>query len=352
VIHDDILGTVGHTPLVRLQRLNTRNGAEIMVKLESCNPSGSIKDRAALAMITEAERDGRLRPHDVIIESTSGNLGRSLALIGAVRGYRVILVVDPKAPRSMIRYAKALGATIEMVDIPDADGGYQRSRIDRVKELMASLPGVSFWPDQYANPANPMTHAVHTAYELLADVPTFDALVAAVSTGGHISGLSSTLKRELPGMTTIAVDAVGSAIFGFPKARYTMRGLGLAWHPGNLDSSLVDRVHLVTDREGIATARLLARLDGLFVGESAGAAVFAALHHAHHHPGSRIVVMAADGGASYADESFDDEWLTNRGIAHCVPTVDLTQLIAAARHPEHPAIPIARPTGVAAHPAA
>lgn len=341
MIFDSILGTVGRTPVVRLRRMTVDNGSEILVKLESFNPGGSIKDRAALSMITAAEQDGRLVPGGTIIESTSGNVGKAFSMIGAVKGYRVILVIDRKAPRSMIDFATAFGAELEIVTTPDESGGYQRPRRERVKQLLEEIPN-SFWPNQMYNPDNPRAHAEQTAYELLDDVAEFDALVATVSTGGQITGLSTTVKKELPGVTTIAVDAVGSAAFGFPFYGYQMRGLGLAWRPGNLDYDVVDRVHLVADHEGIATMRLLATVEGMLVGESAGAALFGALHHAHHHPGSRIVVVAADGGVNYLDESFDDGWLRLRGLAQRVEAAGLTDLeplIEAARHPFSPAVP-------------
>lgn len=340
MIHQTILGTVGCTPVVRLRRLATDNGTEILVKLEAFNPAGSIKDRTALFMIAEAERSGRLKPHGTIIESTSGNLGKSLALIGAVKSYRVILVVDPKTPRSIINFVSALGADIEMVNTPDERGSYQRPRVERVKQLLTTLPD-AFWPDQYDNPDNRRAHAEGTAHELISDVPHFDTLVAAVSTGGHLCGLAATLKTLLPNLTTIGVDAAGSAAFGFPFTGYAMRGLGLSWRPGNLVDRLVDRVQLVADHEGIATSRLLARVEGLLVGESAGAAVFGALHYAHHHPSSRIVVVAADNGENYIDESFDDGWLRDRGLAERIASAGLTEadrLVAAAANPTYPTV--------------
>ncbi|WP_274029121.1 PLP-dependent cysteine synthase family protein [Streptomyces sp. MMBL 11-1] len=340
MIYDSILETVGRTPVVRLRRLSAF-GSEIIVKLESFNPGGSIKDRAAISMINGAELDGRLKPHGTIIESTSGNLGKSLALIGATRGYRVILVIDPKAPRSMVDFATALGAQIELVDTPDESGGYQWPRIERVQRLLAETPG-AFWPDQYNNPDNVRAHFELTSRELLDDVPVFDALISAVSTGGHISGLSAAVKKELPDVVTVGVDAAGSAAFGYPFSKYSMRGLGLAWKPGNLDRSMVDRVHLVADYEGIATMRVLARSEGLLVGESAGAAVFAAVHHAYRYPGSRIVVMAADGGVNYLGESFDSDWLRAKGLAEQIETAGITNpegLIAAASHPANEQVP-------------
>jgi cysteine synthase len=331
MIYDNIVDTIGHTPMVRLNRLTTANGSEILVKVEGRNPAGSVKDRTALSMVLQAERDGRLKPNGTIIESSSGNTGKGLAMIGAARGYRVILVTDPKAPRTMIDYVTAVGAELEIVQIPDATG-YQQPRLDRLKELLAEMPG-AFWPNQYDNPANTQVHAEQTAQELLADVPVFDALVVAVGTGGHISGLSATVKEALPAVTTVAVDAKGSAAFGFPYGSWQMRGLGIAWKPGNLNEDVVDLVHLVADEEGLATTRLLARLEGLMVGESSGAAVFGALHYAHHHPGSRIVTVAPDDGGNYLGESFDDAWLDRHGLGGVAKLNGLEQLIEAAREP-------------------
>lgn len=334
MIYASILQTVGYTPVVRLNHLGPA-GSEILVKIEGFNPGRSIKDRAAFFMVEQAERRGLLRPGGSIIESTSGNLGKSLALVGAVKGYRVVLVVDPKTPTSVIRFARALGAEIDVVDTPDAQGGYQRSRIERVKLLAAQTPG-SYWPDQYNNPDNPRSHSEQTAQELLADVPRFDVLVTAVSTGGHICGLSRTLKRHLPGLVTVGVDAVGSAAFGFPFEGYRMRGLGLAWHPGNLDDRLVDFAHLVEDYEGIATTRLVARHEGLLVGESSGAAIFAAMHYVRSNPGARCVVVAADDGANYLDETFDEEWLIRSGIAAQIDRHGLRTLEMLCRHARNP----------------
>lgn len=351
MIHDSVLETVGRTPIVRLGRLTMGNGSEILVKMEGFNPAGSIKDRTALGMITRAESDGRLKPDGTIVESTSGNMGKALAMIGAARGYRVVLVTDPKAPRSMIEFVSALGAELEIISTPDENGGYQQPRRRRVRQLMEEIPD-SFWPDQYNNPDNAATHAEHTARELLDEVPDFDVLVAAVGTGGHISGLSRTLKQERPEVVTVGVDAAGSAAFGYPVGHWAMRGLGIAWPPGNLSPEFVDRVHLVCDHEGMGTGRMLARNEGLLVGESAGAAVFGALHHAHLAPGARIVVVAPDAGVNYLGESFDDAWLRERGIAQRIEAAGLDTpegLLAAARSPSHRAGPTPRPADTA-HP--
>lgn len=334
MIYANVLQTAGHTPLVRLNRLSAP-GTEVLVKLEGYNPGRSIKDRAAFFMIQEAERRQLLRAGGTIVESTSGNLGKSLALIGAVKGYSVILVVDPKTPRTVLQYARAFNATIDFVDTPDAEGGYQRARISRARELAESIPG-AYWPNQYNNPDNPRAHAEQTAHEVLDDVCRFDALVASVSTGGHLSGLARTIKRHLPDLSVIGVDAAGSGALGYAFSGYRMRGLGLAWRPGNLADELIDSAHLVEDYEGIATSLALARYEGMLVGESSGAAVFAALHYSFSHPGSRCVVVAADDGANYLDETFNDVWLTNAGIAAQITARGLDTLDGLLSHVRKP----------------
>jgi len=309
--------------------------------LEARNPAGSIKDRTAIYMIEQAERSGRLSQGQTLIESTSGNLGKSLALIGAARGYPVILVVDPKTPQSVINYVRVLGARVELVESPDEQGSYQRARLERVNELLLEVPN-AFWPNQYGNPDNPKAHALHTATEILADVGDFDTLVASVSTGGHFTGLSSAIKAERPDLVALAVDALGSGALGVPFTGYAMRGLGLAWQPANLDRTLVDRVHFVADYEGIATCLIMARCEGILVGESAGAAIFAAIHHAMHVPSRRILVIAPDGGASYLENWLDDAWLqAHGGIAAKMADaglLDLDGLLLGARSPARPAM--------------
>jgi len=340
MIYDSVLETIGNTPVVRLRTLHPSNGSEILVKCESANPGGSIKDRAALAVVEAAERNGDLLPGGTIIESTSGNFGKALAMIGATRGYRVVLVVDPKVPASTLAFSAAFGADIVMVSTPDSDGGFQRPRLRRVAQLLEEIPG-AFWTDQYENVHNPRVHAEVTAQELLADVGEFDTLIAAVSTGGHISGLSQGLKGELPDLTTIAVDVAGSGIFGFDTHRYVMRGLGLAWRPGNLHMAHIDRVHRVTDDEGIATSQVLARSEALLLGESSGAVVFAALHHATTHPGSRVVAVAADSGVNYLTESFDNRWLIAHGVQ--IPPFTADDLVRRAGEPTYPPMTLRQP---------
>ncbi|MFC9437048.1 PLP-dependent cysteine synthase family protein [Nocardia sp. NPDC057030] len=313
MIYENVLETLGDTPVVRLRKLLPRRADRIYVKLEGANPSGSIKDRAALYMVEAAEKRGYLGPGATLIESTSGNLGKSLALIGAVKGYRVILVVDPKTPQSVLSYAASLGAELDMVTRPDGNGSYQKTRIERVRQLLDEIPGARNL-DQYNNPDNPRAYTRFAAPEIVKDFDHLDALVVAVSTGGHIIGLSSALKDHFPGLHVRAVDAVGSAAFGHPFAPYKMRGIGLSWIPANLRSELVDSLHRVADTEALSICRALAAEEGLLLGESGGAAVFAALTYAAANPGQVVLAIAPDSGVNYLYESYDDQWLRGQGI--------------------------------------
>ena len=324
---------VGETPVVRLNRL-APEGSQIMVKLESANPAGSIKDRPALSIIEEAELTGRLAPGGTIVESTSGNFGKSLAMIGAVRGYRVVIVVDPKTSPSVANFCRACGARLELVDTPDEQGGYQKPRVERVRQLLEEIPG-AFWPDQYNNDGNPRTHEETTAAEIARDVGEIDVLVATVSTGGHTSGLARALKRIYPRLTVVAVDAHGSSIFGTPYHPYLIRGIGLSWQPENADPRAVDWLHQVSDIEAFTTCRSLARHEGMFVGESAGAATFAAASRALSDGDKRVLVMAADGGANYVTESYDDEWVRERLGQNIETDATPEDFLARAYEPEN-----------------
>lgn len=313
MICSSVLDTIGATPCVRINRLSSEISSEIYLKLEGLNPGGGVKDRSALRIIDEAEREGRLEPGGTIVESSSGNFGRALAMIGAVRGYRVILVLDPNAPRSVASFCRTLGAEVEIIEKPEKEGGFQQARINRVNELLRESPG-SYWPNQYANPHSVVMHAETTARELLADFPSIDVLVASVSTGGHISGIAPVVKRACPEVETVAVDAVGSAIFQPRYEPYRLRGLGLAWRPEILDYQTIDRVQLVEDEDAFAACRLAAKEEGLLVGESAGAVLFACLSAGRRRQGGTIVGIAADAGENYLDESFDDAWLKDSNV--------------------------------------
>jgi 2,3-diaminopropionate biosynthesis protein SbnA len=340
MIYENLLELLGGTPVLRVRNVVPDERSRIYMKMEGFNPSGSVKDRAALHMVEEAERRGEIRPGATIIESTSGNLGKALALIGAVKGYRVILVVDPKTTPSALTYAASLGAEIDIVTEPNAAGSYQEARFDRVRELLAAIPG-SYRPDQCNNRDNPRAHALNTAQEVIADFPHLDALIVAVGTGGHISGTSSVLSRHFPHLHVRAVDSMGSAALGFPFAPYRVRGIGNSWVPENLDIRFIDSLHLIEDEEALSMCRVMASEEGLLLGESGGAVAFAALAYAAAHPTQTVLAIAPDRGENYLGESYEDEWLRAEGLEADELWRTVEEALRHARAPQNPPTPIA-----------
>ena len=310
--HSDVLTSIGETPLVRLHRLPDPGGADVYLKLEGMNPSGSVKDRSALGMVEAAERSGELGAGVAIIESSSGNLGVALAQIGAVRGYRVIIVADRKASPGQLALMRAFGASIEMVT-GDPPGGLQRARWHRVREL-ASEHAPAFVPDQYANPMNTRAHEEGTGPELAAALGNrLTWVISGVSTGGHLSGVAHHL-RPL-GVRIGAVDVDGSPLFQPAGKPYITNGIGLTWIPQNLDPSAIDQVFIASDICAFEGARALARYEGLLVGPSSGASAVAAIKIAADlSPDHAIVAIAPDRGDRYADTLLDDRWCRAHGI--------------------------------------
>ncbi|MFQ6043688.1 MAG: 2,3-diaminopropionate biosynthesis protein SbnA [Candidatus Poribacteria bacterium] len=314
MVCDSILNAIGDTPLIRVNRLDT-GSATLYLKFEALNPAGSLKDRSALAIIEEAERKGQLRKGDTIIESSSGNFAIALALIGAVKGYRVICVVEPKITKANRAIIESLGAEIVMVDVMDENGGYLLNRLKTVRKLLKSIPN-SFWPNQYANLANPAAHFRGTGREIIRDTGgNVDYLIAPVSTGGTLTGTARAIKRKVPTAKVVAVDAQGSAIFSEkPHPRY-LQGIGSSINPPNLDRNLIDEIFLVTDEEAFTTARLLARREGILAGGSSGAVTYVALKIAKKaEPQTVIVAILADRGERYLDTIFCDDWMRSHGF--------------------------------------
>lgn len=332
MIYESITETIGNTPVIHIKHF-APDTKQVYLKIEGFNPTSSIKDRAAIYMIRHAEETGLLKPGGTIIESTSGNFGKSLAMIGAARGYKVIVVADPKISHSTLTFYQALGATVEMVSEPDQDGNYQKPRVERVKQLLKLLPN-SYWPDQYSNPNNPRAHVVTTAEELLADFDQIDVLIASVSTGGHISGIAKALKQNMPNIDIVAVDAVGSSIFTeTPYQPYLINGIGLSWCPVNLDMSIIDRVQFVSDVEAFSASQLLAQHEGILIGGSGGAVLFACLCEARIRQKAIIVAIIPDSGSNYLEEIFDKEWLTRHNLQLIT---NLNELLALASRPSVP----------------
>lgn len=319
-----VLETIGEAPIFKLQRILPKNGAEIWVKWERGNPGGSIKDRAAMHIVQTAEQQGLLKPGGVIIESSSGNFGISLAMIGAARGYRVIILIDPKTTPANRKVLKAFGAETRVVTEKDETGSYHKTRISLANRLAREIPD-SFRPDQCFSLLNSQAHYISTAEEIISQTKgKIDALVATVSTGGHLGGISRYLTRFAPHIRLVGADARGSGIFGGRPKSYLTPGVGLGWTPENLNLSLIDAAYKIEDEDIFMATRTLARYEGILAGASAGAAIIAALREAIMAPsGARILAILADGGDRYLDSVYDDEWLEDHGISKTQPSLEV-----------------------------
>ena len=296
-ILEDALALIGRTPVVRLRHLPTTGAAEVICKLESVNPGGSVKDRIAIAMVDAAEADGRLRPGDTIVEATSGNTGIGLAVVAAVRGYRLVLTM----PEDMSAERRSLFAWygVETILTPALEG--MSGAVFAAEELVSQRK--AFWPRQFENPANPAAHADTTGPELWAQCGgQLDAFVAGVGTGGTLTGCARYLRTRRPDVQVVAVEPARSPVLGGGRpGPHRLLGLGAGFVPGVLDRGLVDRVLACGDEDGFETARLMACREGLLVGPSSGAAVWGALRVAAElGAGRRVACILPDGGDRYA----------------------------------------------------
>lgn len=299
-IVNSVLELVGDTPMVELERLGRDAGAvaRVVAKVELFNPAGSVKDRVALAMVERAEADGALRPGATIIEPTSGNTGVGLALVSALKGYRLILTMPETMSVERRRLVAAYGAKVVLT--PGAEG--MKGAIARAQALREEIPG-SVILQQFENPANPARHYRTTAEEIWRDTEGgIDLFVAGVGTGGTVSGTGRRLKELNPAVRIAAVEPASSPVLsGGAPGVHKIQGIGAGFVPGNYDPSVVDLVVPVADDEAIATARLLASREGLLVGISSGAAAYAALQLAkrEEYRGKTIVVLLPDTGERY-----------------------------------------------------
>ncbi len=294
----DISSAVGATPLLQLQHCSDELGAEILVKLESLNPLGSVKDRVALAMITDAEATRTLKPGGTIIEPTSGNTGIGLAFLSASRGYHLTLTMPESMSVERRKLLKHLGA--ELVLTPAAKG--MRGAVDKARELQQSTPG-SWMPDQFGNPANPAVHRKTTGPELVEQLGgEADFFIAGVGTGGTLTGAGGYLKEHIPGLEVIAVEPEESPVLaGGEPGPHKIQGIGAGFVPDILDRSVMDEIIQISGDAALRTARILAQKEGVFGGISSGAALAAALKVAARpeNKGKRLVVVLPDTGERY-----------------------------------------------------
>jgi cysteine synthase len=298
-IYENLADTFGNTPLVKIPRLSKGLGGTILVKMESFNPAGSVKDRIGVSMIEAAERDGRLKPGDTIVEPTSGNTGIALAFVAAAKGYPCILTMPETMTFERRILLKAYGC--QLVLTPGADG--MRGAIAKANEIVASDPSKHFMPQQFENPANPEIHRKTTAEEIWRDTDgSVDVVVSMVGTGGTITGVGQILKQRKPGVKIIAGEPDASPVLsGGSPGTHKIQGTGTGFVPNVLDTSVYDEVIRVTDADAIATARRAAREEGMLVGISSGANIWAALQVAARpeSKGKNIVTFACDTGERY-----------------------------------------------------
>lgn len=296
-VQKSIIDCIGKTPLVKLQRIGVAAGAEIWAKVEGLNPSGSVKDRAAWAMVLDAEEKGKLKPNGTIVEPTSGNTGIGLAMVAAARGYRLILTMPETMSQERRDLLRAYGA--ELVLTPGALG--MRGAIQKAEELIAENPDY-FMPQQFENPANSRIHEITTGPEIYAEMRgDIAAFVAGVGTGGTITGVGRYLKARNPEIRVIAVEPAASPVLsGGEPGPHGLQGIGAGFVPKILDVSLLDEIITVTEEEARVACKALAQQEGILAGLSSGAAVHAAIQVAKGlAPGKKVVVVLPDHGNRY-----------------------------------------------------
>lgn len=295
-VSDDITQLVGHTPMLQLKKLVPAGSADVFVKLESLNPGGSVKDRAAIGIIAQAEKDGKLRPGGTIVEATAGNTGIGLALIGVNRGYKVKLFVPEKFSEEKVIIMRALGA--EVTRTPEAEGMAGAIRV--AKELAAKDPN-AFMAAQFENPANADFHYETTAREIYEQMEgRVDAVALGCGTAGTFTGVARFLKERNAGIYAVAVETQGSVLGGGKPGPHKVEGIGNTFVPENFDRSVCDEVFQVTDEQAFSMVKELAAREGVLGGSSAGANVYAALEIARRlRPGKRVVTIIPDSAERY-----------------------------------------------------
>jgi cystathionine beta-synthase len=317
-IHDNILGTLGNTPLVRLHSVARGVEADIVAKVEFFNPGGSVKDRIGIQIIEDAEREGRLKPGGTIVEATSGNTGIGLAIAAALKGYKCVFVLADKQSIEKIQVLRAFGARV-IVTPTNVEPEDPQSYYSVARRVVEETPG-AILANQYHNPSNPLAHELNTGPELWEQTGgEFDVFVAGMGTGGTITGVARYLKQKNPNIKIVGVDPVGSILYHHFKTgqmgeahSYLTEGIGEDFIPSTYDFTLVDDVVQVTDKESFLMTRRLVREEGIFCGVSCGSAVAGALKYAIKEQlaaDQRVIVILPDSGYRYLGKVFNDEWM-------------------------------------------
>ena len=332
--YGSVLDLIGQTPVVELTRFDTGR-CRLFVKLESQNPGGSIKDRIALSMIAEAERDGRLKKGGTIVEATAGNTGLGLAQVGIPKGYHIVLVVPDKMSREKIQHLRALGADVRLTR-SDVGKGHPEYYQDMAEKIAAETPG-AFYVNQFANPANPRAHETGTGPEIWEQLGgDVDAVVVGVGSGGTLTGLGRFFAAHSPKTEMVLADPVGSILAPSVKTgqmeeagSWTVEGIGEDFIPPNADLSFVSRAYSITDRQSMNAARELLSKEGILAGSSSGTLLAAALRYCREQKeAKRVVTLVCDSGNKYLSKVFDDFWLADQGLAEREQHGDLSDLVA------------------------
>ena len=329
-----ILSLIGNTPLVEITRMDT-GPCRLFLKLENMNPTGSIKDRVALAMIEAAERDGKLQPGGTIIEATAGNTGLGLALIAGAKGYRLILVIPDKMSQEKVAHVRALGAEVRMTR-SDVGLGHPEYYQDIAARLTSEIPG-AFYTNQFGNPANPRAHETGTGPEIWAQMNhDMDAMVIGIGSGGTLSGLGRFFKSVDPKIEMILADPTGSILYEYVKTgkleeagSWAVEGIGEDFIPDNADMSLVRDAFEIDDAESFATVRELLLKEGILGGSSTGTLLAGALRYCRQQTEpKRVVTFVCDTGNKYLSKMFNDFWMAEQGFAERATKGDLRDLIS------------------------
>ena len=341
----DVLSLIGNTPLIEVKRLDAGR-CRLFLKLESANPGGSIKDRPALSMVSAFEREGKLKPGGTLVEATAGNTGLGLALVAAIKGYRLILVMPDKMSREKVFHLKAMGAEVVMTR-SDVGKGHPEYYQDRAARMAAETPGAVF-VNQFANPANPLAHEIGTAPEIWEQMDRqVDAVVCGIGSGGTITGLSRFFARASPGTEIILADPVGSILVDVIEGRkphepgsWLVEGIGEDFVPPVADVSRVRRGYSISDAESFAAARELLLKEGVLAGSSSGTLLAAALRYCREQTvAKRVVSLVPDSGNKYLSKMFNDYWMSDQGFIEKRHHGDLRDLITR-RHDEGASVTI------------
>ena len=315
MIHNNVLSTIGDTPIVKINKIAKNLDCNVYAKCEFFNPGGSIKDRIGWNMVEEAEKSGRIKPGDTLIEPTSGNTGQGIALAAAVKGYKCIIIMPEKMSKEKQIAIEALGAKIVRTPT-EALSSDPESHISVAKKLNSELDN-SHILDQYSNPANPDAHYYGTAEEIIKDFSdNLDMVVMSVGTGGTITGVAKRLKEKIPQISIVGADPEGSILGGGDEiSSYLVEGIGYDFFPDVLDNSLVDRYIKTKDEESFIMARRIIREEGLLCGGSCGATMVAALQAASNlNKGQNCLVILADGIRNYMTKFPNDDWMKEKGF--------------------------------------